>query len=190
MSAKKILIINSSGRSQGSVSREIVTTLVNKLSESPSVVVTRDLSANPLPFVDSDWVNARFNPQAPDEAKNAVTTTTSNTCVQEVLDADIIVIGSPMYNLNLSAALKSWIDFVVVAGQTFKYNEDGHPQGLVSGKKVYLCVSTGGIELGSPYDHLTPYLKNILGFIGITDITILGAPKGDKTEALALISAL
>ena len=83
------------------------------------------------------------------------------------------MIGSPIYNFGVPAVLKAWIDQIARAGVTFKYGENG-PEGLLEGKKVIVTIASGGTAIGSDYDFATPYLKFALGFLGITDVTVLG----------------
>ena len=97
----------------------------------------------------------------------------SDEAIAELKDADIIVIGVPMYNFSLHSSLKAWIDHICRAGQTFSYSEKG-PEGLIKNKKVYLAISTGGVYsegFMKPYDFTEPYLRTLLGFLGMTDIT-------------------
>ena len=86
----------------------------------------------------------------------------------------VIVIGVPIYNFNMPAVLKAWIDLVARAGRTFRYTENG-PVGLLTGKRVILAVASGGTEVGSPIDHMTGYLRHVLGFIGLSDVEIIAA---------------
>jgi FMN-dependent NADH-azoreductase len=98
----------------------------------------------------------------------------SDEAISEVQNADIIVIGTPMYNFSVPSALKAWIDHLVRIGKTFRYNEQGIPEPMVHGKKVYLAISTGGVYSDGPmkgYDFVDPYLRAVLGFIGLTDVT-------------------
>jgi FMN-dependent NADH-azoreductase len=96
----------------------------------------------------------------------------SDTLVAEVIAADTIVIGTPIYNFGAPAVLKAWIDQIARAGVTFQYTENG-PEGLLEGKKVIIAVASGGTQIGSDYDFASPYLKFALGFLGITDVTVL-----------------
>ncbi len=134
-----ILYLNSSVRSTGSVSRQLSGEFVEKLkSAHPGAkVVTRDLAANPLPHLSESMVGAYFTPpeQRNDEQKQLIQT--SDEVVTELLAADIVVVGAPMYNFSVSSTLKSWIDHVARAGVTFKYTETG-PVGLVHGKKFVI----------------------------------------------------
>ena len=138
-----------------------------------SRVVTHDLAKQPPPFVSEDWVAAAFS----DPAKHGVIEKTaianSNLYIDELLAADEIVISTPLYNLSVPAALKAWIDQLVRFGRTFDRGANGFV-GLVKGKKVTVVVASGSdFRPGTPaggYNHLEPYLRSILGFIGITDV--------------------
>jgi FMN-dependent NADH-azoreductase len=90
--------------------------------------------------------------------------------------ADAVVIGVPVYNFSISAALKAWIDMVSRARLTFRYTENG-PVGLLAGKKAYVVVATGGVPVGSPMDFATPYLRHALSFLGITDVEVIAADR-------------
>jgi FMN-dependent NADH-azoreductase len=124
----------------------------------------RDLS-NGVSVVDEPWINANFTP---DEER------TSDALVAELQSADVIVIGSPIYNFSIPAALKAWIDKIARARLTFRYTENG-PEGLLKDKKAYLVIASGGVPVDSPVDFATPYLRHALGFIGITDIEVIAA---------------
>ena len=169
--SKKILVIKSSPRGYNSQSNLLVNTLVGKFKDA--TVTTRDVSAG-IPFVTETMIGAFYsNPETHnDSQKQAVTV--SNELVKEVLDNDIIIIGSPLYNFSIPAALKAYIDLIVRVGITFKYGETGQFVPLVHGKKAYVVLATGGASIGSPYDGASSYLKTILGFIGITEVEVLG----------------
>ena len=119
----------------------------------------------------------------------------SDTCVSELLAADILVIGTPMYNFGPPATLKAWIDLVARVGKTFKYGPNG-PEGLIEGKKAYIVATKGCTPVGSPADFLTPYLKFFLGFLGITDVTVIPAeipmadPQPDLEKAKEAVAAV
>ncbi len=112
----------------------------------------------------------------------------SDSLVAELKDADVLVIGVPIYNFNVPASLKAWIDMIARARLTFRYTENG-PEGLLQGKKAYLVVATGGVPVGSPVDFATPYLKHALGFIGITDVEIIAADRLNSQADEAMDSA-
>ena len=94
--------------------------------------------------------------------------------MEELRQADTLIIGMPIYNFSMPAALKSWVDLICRAGETFRYSETG-PEGVLTGKKAYVVVASGGVPLGSPADFASTYLTQVLNFIGITDITFISA---------------
>jgi FMN-dependent NADH-azoreductase len=115
----------------------------------------------------------------------------SEELIGELQVADIIVLGLPMYNFGIPSTLKAWIDHVARAGITFQYTENG-PEGLLKGKKAYVIAARGGLYEGSAADTQTPYIKTILGFMGITDVTMVAAEglnMGDDAKAASLAKA-
>jgi len=188
MSAKTLLNVQSSGRVNGSITRETSQILINRLTgETEMQVIERDLNTG-LPFVDEQWIGANFtDPEARDPHQHEVLAL-SDSLVKEVKQADILVLGVPVYNFNVPAVLKAWIDMICRARETFRYTENG-PEGLLKGKKAYLVMASGGVPIGSEWDHASRYLKQVLGFIGITDVTVIDATQlgDDKSEALARI---
>lgn len=195
--AKTILHIDSSPFGDRSFSRKLGTRILEglKAKHPDARVVTRDLAATPLPHLDGNVLGAFFT--APDQrnaAQNAALKA-SDQAVQEVLEADIIVIGAPMWNFGIPSVLKAWIDHIVRAGLTFKYTATG-PVGLVpSGKKVIIASSRGGVYSEGPYmaaDHQESHLKAVLGFLGLTDVVVVrteGVNMGDESVKKALQSA-
>jgi len=188
MASKQVLLVYGSGNGENSISRRVADALLKKLGVEPNV--TKDLAVNPPTLVDENWVQARFNPNATDANKNALSTTNSDAAVEEFLAADTIVLAAAMYNFHVSGSVKAWFDQIAVVGKTFKYGEGGNPEALSSGKKLYVVVATGGVQLETPYDFLTPYIKHFMGFLGITDITFIDAAKGNVEGAQAQIDAL
>ena len=188
-----VLHINSSVRQNGSLSRQLGAEFVAKWQEAnPSgTVVTRDLAASPVPHLTEQMMGAYFTPAEQRTADQAHTIKTSDALVDELLAADTIVIGAPMYNFSVTSGLKAWIDHVARAGRTFKYGANG-PEGLVSGKKVYVFVASGGVYSEGPaaaYDHVTTYLRSVLGFLGMTDVTFIvaeGVAMGEEAVAAAI----
>ncbi len=170
-----ILKINSSSRIQGSVSRQMTDRLVARMeTEIPETnIVSRDL-AQGLPSVSENWIGANFTPAETrnDEQKSLLAQ--SDELVDELRAADVLVIGLPIYNFGVPAALKAWIDLICRAGETFRYTESG-PEGLLTGKRAIVTVASGGVPVGSPMDHATTYLTQVLGFVGITDVTYVAA---------------
>ena len=169
-----ILRIDSSARHEGSVSRELADIYIDQLAESRSVrVETRDVS-QALPVVDQDWIGANFTPEDDRSADQRAILSTSNSLVQELQRNDVIVLSVPIYNFSIPAALKLWVDQVARAGLTFRYTENG-PVGLLEGKKAVILVASGGTQVGSNIDFATPYLKHVLGFLGIHDVEVVAA---------------
>jgi FMN-dependent NADH-azoreductase len=169
----KILHIDTSSTHNGSTSRALSAAIVAKVGGGNAEVTTRDVSQG-LPVLTEAQIGAYYTPKADrtEEQKNLLTL--SDELVAELKDADIIVLGVPMYNFNVPASLKIYQDLVARVGETFVYKETG-PEGLLKGKKTYIAVTTGGVPIGSDYDHLTPSLKTFFGFIGLTDLTFIAA---------------
>jgi FMN-dependent NADH-azoreductase len=136
-------------------------------------VTRRDLSDG-VPFVDEAWIEANFTAGEERNEQQRETLAYSDTLVAELQNADVIVMGVPIYNFSIPAALKAWIDMIARARLTFRYTENG-PRGMLEGKKVYVVVASGGVAVGSDYDFATPYLRHALAFIGITDIEFIAA---------------
>ncbi len=172
---KKILNVISSARGAASNSTQLVNAITEKItSQYPgSTVNLRDLVEHHYPHLEEAHLNAFHTPaeNATPEDKEAVRH--SDEAIEEIFEADIIVIGVPIYNFNIPSALKAWLDHLARAGKTFSY-QTGRPEGLVKGKKVYLAIASGGVYSDGPmkaYDFAEPYLRAVLGFIGITDVT-------------------
>ncbi|OYV36648.1 MAG: FMN-dependent NADH-azoreductase [Acidocella sp. 20-61-6] len=177
----KLLHIDSSVLGANSVSRKLTADIVAKFQAAhPDLVVTyHDLAAEAPMHLSPAHIGAMFGNPPSDAAVQADIAATGG-FADEVLATDILVIGAPMYNFTLPSQLKSWIDRILITGKTFKYNEQGVPVGLVpAGKKVFIASSRGGAYAeGSPIaflDHQETLLKAALGFIGLTDVTIIRA---------------
>jgi FMN-dependent NADH-azoreductase len=182
MSNNSVLSINSSGRYQDSLTRQVSEKLVKQLQQinSNSQIKERDL-AKGLPFIDEQWIGANFtDPEQRDPAQKDKLAL-SDALVAELENASQIVIGSPIYNFSIPAVLKAWVDLVARASLTFRYTENG-PEGLLKNKKAYLVMASGGVPISSEMDLATPYLKQALRFIGIEDITVIDATKVDLTQ--------
>lgn len=173
-----VLRIDASARTEHSITRALADRLIAGLSANVhDVSVTQRDVAQGVPFVDAGWVEANFtDPDARSAAQRDVLTG-SDALVAEVHAADVWVIAAPIYNFGVPASLKAWIDQIARARLTFRYTEKG-PQGLLSGKKVYILTATGGTEVGSAIDFATPWLRFVLGFLGVTDIEIVAADRG------------
>jgi FMN-dependent NADH-azoreductase len=177
-----LLIVNSSPRSS-SVSRRLTRHAAEdwKARNPEGRTVERDLAAQPLPFLSEPWIQASYTPADQRTAEQRQLLELSDRLIQEILDADVIVLGVPMHNFSIPASLKAWIDLIVRAGKTFAYGANG-PQGLIpSGKQVLVIVSRGGAYAeGTPAaaaDFQVPYLRHMLGFIGLQDVTVIDADK-------------
>jgi FMN-dependent NADH-azoreductase len=172
----KILHLISSPRGEASNSIKLGNAIIDKLKEqhAEAAVTVRDLAHGPFPHLEEAHLNAFFTPVEQHTDKNKEAIRHSNEATKEIFDADILVIDAPMYNFGIPSTLKSWIDHIARAGITFRYTAEG-PEGLVKGKKAYLAVTTGGVYSSGPMqsaDFVTPYLKTVLGFIGITDVVV------------------
>ena len=172
-----LLLINASGRKNNSVSRQLSQELLDALKRARlnAVVMKRDL-ADGAPFVDEDWINANFTPEEERTAEQAATLSFSDGLVDELKAADIIIIAAPIYNFGIPAGLKAWIDQIARAQLTFKYTENG-PVGLLKDKRAVIVTASGGTAAGSAIDFASDYLRHMLGFIGITDVSQIAADK-------------
>jgi FMN-dependent NADH-azoreductase len=175
-----VLVLTSSALGEESVSNQLVQDAVAALrSQDPGLrVVTRDLGGSPIPHITLDSATALRGAE-PANAAQAMAQALSNELVAELEAADTIVIGAPMYNFGIASTLKSWFDYVLRAGVTFRYGESG-PEGLLKGKRAIVILSRGGLYSEGPaqtMDSQEPHLRTLLGFIGITDVTFVRAEK-------------
>ncbi len=166
-----VLHIDSSARSENSVTRSLSAEITARLS--PDHVIRRDLAA-PLPLLDEAWVGANFTPADQRSDAQKALLAQSDALISELKQADTIVIGTPIYNFSVPSTLKAWIDLVARVGVTFRYTETG-PIGLLEGKRAIIAVASGGTQAGSDIDFATTYLRHVLGFIGITDVELVAA---------------
>ncbi|PJI85244.1 FMN-dependent NADH-azoreductase [Yoonia maricola] len=164
-----VLHINASGTLNGSVSRAATEHLLRGLA--PTRVITRDLAETPLPQIDKTWITTRLLPETEQTEVDHAVLALSDTLIAEIEAADIILIGMPIYNFGMPAALKAWIDLIARPKVTFAYTENG-PVGLINGKKAIVAVASGGVPVGAPMDFATPHMEQVLRFIGIDDITV------------------
>jgi FMN-dependent NADH-azoreductase len=170
-----ILHIASSARGAESYSNRVAAQVIAELQRRApgSTVTTRDLARDPLPHIDDDFVVATRSASGPQTEAQRRRLAQSDALVDELLAADMVVIAAPMINFTIPSNLKTWIDHVARAGRTFSYSEKG-PQGLVTDKQVILVVARGGVYSDKPaFDFQVPYLKNVLGFLGMTDVEVL-----------------
>jgi FMN-dependent NADH-azoreductase len=185
----RVLRVDASARVEGSITRRMADRMIDGMKERlPELTVARRDVAQGMPLVDAAWVNANFTePDARSESQRQALSG-SDALVAEVRDADIWVISVPVYNFGVPASLKAWIDQIARARLTFRYTDQG-PKGLLSGKKVYILTATGGTEVGSAIDFATPWLKFVLGFLGISDIEVIAADRGMMRGETAYLEA-
>lgn len=170
-----ILRIDSSGRHEGSQTRQLMDEFINAFSAKSLVgnIVVRDVSGG-MEFVDQDWIFANFTAEDERSVEQSKRLESSDKLVHELEAADMIVIGVPVYNFGIPATLKAWVDQVARARKTFRYSENG-PVGLLENKKAVLIVASGGTAINSDVDFATPYLVHVLGFLGIHDVEVIKA---------------
>jgi FMN-dependent NADH-azoreductase len=170
-----VLEISASGRRSGSVSRMLTAEIVAALEqrEGHIRVQQRDLNSG-VSLVDEAWIAANFTPEEERTPEQRDTLRESDGLVEELQAANVIVIGSPVYNFGIPAALKAWVDQVARARLTFRYTANG-AEGLLTDKKAYIVIASGGVAVDSPVDFATPYLRQALAFIGITDVDVIAA---------------
>lgn len=173
----KALRIDASGRRAGSTTRRLTDEFIAALMAKGAVanLAVRDL-ADGMPYVDEAWINANFTPPEARSAAQSAALAFSDMLVAEIQGADLIVIGAPIYNFSIPASLKAWIDQIARARLTFQYTEKG-PVGLLKDKRAVIITASGGVEPGSPADFATGYLRRILAFIGVTDVSLVAADR-------------
>ena len=167
-----ILRIDSYARHEGSASRELASRLIDRVV-GDKTVVERDL-ANGVPLLSESTLGAMWTPPADRTNSHRAELEVADAYIDELMTADMVVIGLPIYNFGPPAALKAWADLVARAGTTFRYTEHG-PEGLVPDKPVFVVVASGGVPVGSAMDQASPWLQTFLGFLGLTDVTIVAA---------------
>lgn len=186
-----ILQVNSSVRGAASASTRLANSIVFRLQAlQPGAALTvRDTTAQPI--LDEAALGAIFTPVDARSPEQAARAAIDDATIAEVQAADVIVIGVPMYNFGVTVQLKAWIDAIAKAGVTFRYTENG-PEGLLKGKKVYIALARGGLYKDTPADSQVPYLKSVLGFLGMTDITFIhaeGLSMGEDAASKAFAEA-
>jgi FMN-dependent NADH-azoreductase len=177
----KLWHIDSSVLGENSVSRQLTAGIVaRETAQNPGLEVSYlDLAATPVQHLSPAHIGAMFG-HPPADAATQADIALGASFLDTLFASDIIVIGAPMYNFGIPTQLKAWIDRILVAGKTFKYGENGAPVGLVpAGKKVIVASSRGGLysegNPAAPYEHQESHLKAALGFIGLTDVTVIRA---------------
>lgn len=188
-----ILQINASARSEGSQSTRLASRIVARLQQDqPQAHLTvRDLAANPHPVLDEPALQALFTPAEQRTPEQAARVALDDALIAEVQAADVIVLGVPMYNFTITSQLKNWVDAIARAKVTFRYTENG-PEGLLTGKTVFVALTRGGVYRDTAADTQVPYLKMVLGFLGMTDVRFVyaeGLGMGDEAVAKAFADA-
>ncbi|KLV03787.1 FMN-dependent NADH-azoreductase [Photobacterium aquae] len=164
-----VLVLKSSILGNYSQSNGLIDHLVGALADN--AIVERNLADNPLPVLDGEIaMGLRGGDNLSEKQQSALEL--SNTLIEEVKNSDTIVIGAPMYNFAIPTQLKNWFDLIARAGVTFSYTENG-PVGLLTGKKVIIVTTRGGMHKDSATDTMIPYLKTVLGFVGLTDVNVV-----------------
>lgn len=183
----KLLHIDASALGDNSVSRQLSAAVVARFRDQLDdlQVCYRDLDAQPIPHLRGSSLAQADAAEVADAAQ----------VMQQFLEADVVVIGAPMYNFSIPSTLKAWIDRVAVAGKTFKYTESG-AVGLAGGKRVIIASSRGGIYSDSPADFQEPFLRQIFAFMGIDDVEFVRAegiaysPKHREEAIAAALASL
>lgn len=172
----KILQINASARREGANSTRVANTIVARLqAANPAAQLTlRDLAVTPHPVLDEAALGALFTPVDQRSPEQAARVALDDALIAEIQPHDTLVLGVPMYNFGVPVQLKSWIDAISRAGVTFRYTETG-PEGLLKGKKVYVALARGGLYRDTANDSQVPYLKSVLGFLGLSDVSFIYA---------------
>ena len=174
----RVLRVDSSARRQGSISRRLADALIERLERQERVIDlgVRDLAVQPPGLVDAAWLDASSTPDEARSPAQHAALAESEALVAELMDADVVVIGVPIYNFGVPATLKAWVDMVARAGLTFRYTENG-PEGLLRGKRAFLVAASGGTAIGSEIDFATGYLRHVLGFLGIDEVETIAADR-------------
>lgn len=189
----RILQLNTSIHSDSSASSHLGDELVKTLSagDGEFSVIRRDLARQPIPHLDADTFQSVSTPAGQRDTQQQALAAPSEALIAELLQADILVLGLPMYNFGMPSSLKAWFDHVARAGQTFKYTANG-PVGLLAGKKAYVLATRGGRYAGTADDLQTGYIRKLLGFLGITDLEFVyaeGLSMGDAHRQQSLAKA-
>ncbi|QSX37063.1 FMN-dependent NADH-azoreductase [Shewanella sedimentimangrovi] len=167
----KVLVLKSSILGGYSQSGNLVNQLLSQMSEVE--VTVRDLAADPLPVLDGEIASGLRGGDSLSERQQQALAL-SDSLIAELKAHDTLVIAAPMYNFGIPTQLKNWIDLVARAGVTFTYTEQG-PVGLIQGKKAIVITTRGGVHKDAASDHVVPYLKTVLGFIGISEVEVVYA---------------
>lgn len=172
----QVLVIESSARTEGSVSRQLTADFIGQwqAANPQDSIKVRDLAVEQVPHLDIDLLSGWMKPADQQNDVEKAAAARSNLLTDELVAADVLVLAAPMYNFAIPSTLKSWLDHVLRAGVTFKYTETG-PQGLLTGKRAFVLTARGGVYSGSALDHQEPYLRQALAFVGINEVTFIHA---------------
>lgn len=175
---KKILHIISSPQGEASISKKLGNTIVEKIKDKypGSIVTERNLTTMPFPHLDQGQIGSWFTPAENRSPEQINAIKISDEAIAELMEADTYVIGAPFYNFAIPSTLKAYLDHIVRPGITFRYNENGEPEGFLKNKKVFIATSSSGVYSEGAFqsfDFVTPYLKFLLGLLGMTDINIV-----------------
>lgn len=183
-----LLKVDSSPMGERSISRKLTAEFAKTWisAHSGGTVLSRDLTVMDIPVIDGAWVAAAYTPEEARTPAQRQTLSVSELLIADLQKADEYVFGVPMHNFSIPSTLKMWIDQVMRAGKTFSYGSGG-PKGLLSGKKATLLMASGGVyEHGTAVASLnfvTPYLRTVFGFMGITDVNFIAAEGTSKLMA-------
>lgn len=182
---KTVLRIDASARRAGSESRKLADRIMDRIA--PNAVISRDLGTD-IPAIDEAWLDANWTPDANRTDAQRDLLDLSDTLISELKTADIVVISTPIYNFGVPSSLKAWVDQIARAGITFNYTKNG-PEGLMTGKRAIIAITSGGTQVGSDIDFASGYLRHIMGFIGIHDVEFVAADQlavdADASQAKA-----
>jgi FMN-dependent NADH-azoreductase len=191
-----ILLLLSSPRGEASLSTKVARTLAEGIAAGSGATLTvRDLGANPPAHIDSEFVVAATAPSDNPSAAQKIAAEESDRLIAEIAAADTVVIGAAMINFAVTSPLKSWFDRIAVRGKTFRYTESG-PEGLLKGKKAYVVLASAGVYSDGPtkaIDFASPYIRHMLGFMGITDVETIrveGLAFGEEAAQKAISGAM
>jgi len=171
-----VLVLKSSILGESSVSNTLIDQFISQLPDegAASRIVVRDLGSEPLPQLDAARLGALATESSDRSAEQQNMVKLSDSLTEELQQADLLLIGAPMYNFAIPAGLKVWLDHVARAGVTFKYTEQG-PVGLLDNTQVVVFATMGGVHQPGESDHLRPYLKTMLNFLGLDDLDFVAA---------------
>jgi FMN-dependent NADH-azoreductase len=192
MSSLKILRVQSSPRGASSVSRQLGDTLIAEIRRNNRdiEIITRDVASGVEP-VNADWIGGAYIADTARSSAHRQALSHSDHLVAELAASDAVIIEAPMYNFTLPATLKGWIDQICRAGVSFSVGPSGF-KGLLKDRPTFVIITSGGVPIGSPYDFSTPYLRHVLGFVGITDVTFIDAAQlnSDANKPAAAAAAI